>query len=170
METEDSYDKVFKNIILKTTLNLKASELSNNINKTLERLLKLKVEGVCIKDGYIRPGSVTLLTRSMGYMNNASFNGNTEFVIQYKADVCNPAIGYEFQCTVSDINNSAINAYIYDVDKTPLNIFLARQHHKENPDYFKLVKDDEIIVKIIGKRFEFLDKNILVFATLHKKL
>mgnify|MGYP007000347125 len=49
----------------------------------------------------------------------------------------------------------------------PLIIFIARDHHYKNPELFSSIKEsDEIIVKIIGQRFELNDPAISVIAEL----
>ena len=48
---------------------------------------------------------------------------------------------------------------------TPLVVFLARDHHYKNTEYFSSVKEnDEINVKIIGQRFELNDVAISVIG------
>ena len=51
--------------------------------------LKYKVEGKCQKVGYIIPNSIKIQTRSLGMINNASFDGMTTYKVIYTCDVCN---------------------------------------------------------------------------------
>ena len=171
IENDEEYsDNVYHKMILQSTVKINPINLDENIDKNLEMILKNKVEGICIKEGFIKPNSVTILSRSTGKMNLSIFNGDVNYILNYQALVCNPTIGDEIICTVQDINKSIVNAYIDEPERSPLNIFLARQHHIDNESYFKLKKNDSIKIKIIGKKYEYLDSNILVFGNLIKKV
>jgi DNA-directed RNA polymerase subunit E'/Rpb7 len=155
---------IYRPIILTTTLFIKPNLLNHNIDEILLQQLRLKVEGICIKSGYIKPGSVHILSRTAGKMNIGMFDGNASFIVKYEAQVCNPAIGEIIECQVSDINKAAISAFIEDASTTPLNIFMARQHHIGNTEFFALKTGDIIKIKILGKTYNYRDTNILVFG------
>ena len=167
---KDYSDNVYHKMILQSTIKIEPSNMNGNINENLEMTLKNKVEGICIKEGYVKPNSINIISRTTGKMTLAIFDGNISYTLNYQALVCNPSEGDEIICTIQDINKSTINAYIEDPARSPLNIFLARQHHIDNQEYLKLKKNDKIKIKIIGKKFEYLDSNILVFGNLIKKI
>jgi DNA-directed RNA polymerase subunit E'/Rpb7 len=157
-------NSIYTKQILSTTLFLKPKDLSKNINKVLQQILSKKVEGVCLKEGYVRPGSTKILSRTEGRMNLAIFDGNTNYIIKYEAEVCNPQRGQIITCEVIDNNKSSVNAFVEDIDSSPLNIFLARQHHIGNSEFASLQKGDQIKIKVIEKGFEYLHKYILVIG------
>lgn len=155
---------IYNKIILTTTIYLKPGDLNHNLDDILHQRLCSKVEGICIKQGYIRIGSARILSRSSGKMNIGMFNGNISFIIKYEVDICNPTIGDIIECSVSDSNKVAVNAYVENAETSPLNIFLARQHHVGNVKFFSLKEGDVIKIKIMGKSYSFRDTNILVFG------
>jgi len=167
---EEYADDIYHKLVLKSTIKVDPVNINDNINENLLSILKTKVEGICIKEGYIKPNSVNIISRTTGKMTLSIFDGDVNYIVSYEALICNPNIGDEIICTIQDVNKSTINAYLEDPESSPLNIFLARQHHIDNPEYFKLNKNDKIKIKIIGKKYEYLDSNILVFGNLIKKL
>lgn len=170
LEKEEELDNVYHKIVLKTNIKVNPVNINDNINDNLLSILKNKVEGICIKEGYIKPNSVNIISRSIGKITLSIFDGDVNYTINYEAQVCNPNIDDEIICYVQDVNKSTINCYLEDPETSPLNIFLARQHHIDNSDYFKLNKNDKIKIKITGKKYEYLDNNILVFGNLIKKI
>ena len=155
---------IFRPIIQTTTIFIKPQLINHNIDEVLLQQLKLKVEGICIKVGYIKPDSVNILSRTSGKMSIGVFDGTVSFIIKYEALVCNPAIGDVIECQVSDINKAAICAFVESEATSPLNIFMARQHHVGNTEFIGLKKGDLVKLKILGKTYNYRDTNILVFG------
>lgn len=155
--------------VLDTCITIKPRDLNYDINTILHNNLKSKVEGCCIKEGYIKPNSTKIISRSNGQMNIANFNGNITYTIKYTADVCNPKIDNIIECIVSDNNKSAVNAYYDNEDTSPLNIFLPKQHHIGNTEFIKLNKNDLIKIKVTGTKYEYLDQEILVLGQFIEK-
>jgi len=161
---DEAFSPIYKKIILTTTIFLKPGDLNHNLDDILHKRLCHKVEGICIKQGYIRPGSLRIISRSTGKMNIGMFNGNISFIVKYETDICNPVVSDIIECNVLDSNKVAVNAYVENADASPLNIILARQHHIGNVKFFSLKTGDIIKIKIIGKSYSFRDTNILVFG------
>jgi DNA-directed RNA polymerase subunit E'/Rpb7 len=155
---------IYRPLVQTTTIFVKPHLLNYEIDTVLLEQLKLKLEGICIKPGYIKPDSIRILSRTAGKMNIGVFDGTASFVIKYEALICNPAIGDIIECQVSDTNKAAINAFVEDETTSPLNIFMARQHHVGNTEFFALKKGDIIKIKIVGKTYNYRDTNILVFG------
>ena len=161
---------IFDFQILNACINIQPKDLNSDIDDILEKKLKSKVEGICIKEGYIKPNSVSIVSRSNGVMNISNFAGLITFNIKYKAEVCNPKNDAIIHCYVSDNNKSAVNAYFDDEKNSPLNIFLAKQHHIGDSEFVKLQKNDSIEIKVIGSKYEYLDQEILVLGQFIKKI
>ena len=71
-------------------------------------------------------------------------------------------------CAVKNITNAGILARIDDTEYSPLNIFIARDHHYNIPYFSELKEGDIIMVRVMGQRFELNDKFIGVIAKLVK--
>jgi sugar/nucleoside kinase (ribokinase family) len=72
-------------------------------------------------------------------------------------------------CAVKNITNAGILAHTDEGEYSPLNIFIARDHHY-NVAYFSELKEGDIImVRVIGQRFELNDPFVSVIGELELK-
>ena len=162
--------QIYNKRILNTTIYIKPYDLNKKIDDVLNLRLQEKVEGICLKEGYIKPNTSNILSRTVGIINNGNFNGNIHYDIKYEAELCCPNNDDIIECKVLDNNKSAVNAYIEDEKTSPLIIILARQHHQGNKTFVELEKDDNINIKVIAIKYEYLDKQILVLGEFLEKL
>ena len=88
------------------TVSITPNEINNNIDENLKKRIKGMVEGKCIREGYVRPGSVDILRKSRGTMMMNQFNGNIKYNVQYSCDICDPKEGMEIKCRILNINKN----------------------------------------------------------------
>jgi DNA-directed RNA polymerase subunit E'/Rpb7 len=163
-ETAGLNHDIYSNLVLEDCVSLKPADLNSKIDEIILKRLKEKVEGRCIKPGFLMPNSIKIISRSLGKISNSNFNGNTEYKVNYSADVCSPSIGQIVQCTVSNIDKVHVICYIEHGSTSPVEIYLYKSHHNGNVD-FSLLKDGDIInVKIAGNRYKFRDTQIIAIA------
>ena len=67
-----------------------------------------------------------------------------------------------------NITKAGIRAEVEDDDNS-LIIFVARDHNYLNKSFSNVKENQEIIVRVIGQRFELNDKNISVIAEFSRK-
>jgi len=158
-----------KNILLEEYIYLKAIDLNNKIDDIILLKLKKKVEGKCIKVGYIMPNSIKIQLRSLGLINNANFDGITTYKVKYTADVCNPVVGQIVQCEVYNVGKSVI-CYLDTPERSPLEVYLFKHHHIGNTDFANLSKGDIINVKIGGSKWEYRDRQIVAIGQFISKI
>jgi DNA-directed RNA polymerase subunit E'/Rpb7 len=163
-------DTLYRNLLLEEYIYLKPMDLNNKIDEIILQKLRKKVEGKCIKVGFIIQNSLKILTRSLGIINNANFDGITMYKIKYTADVCNPAIGQFVQCQVSNIDKSQIICYIDTPEKSPLEIYLFKHHHVGNNEFATLKIGDLINVRVGGTKWEYRDTRIITIAQYVNKI
>ena len=60
--------------------------VGKNINDIIKNKLILKIEGKCMKDGFIEPGSTAIITISSGTLVNC----NVKYIVAYQSMVCFP--------------------------------------------------------------------------------
>lgn len=161
---------IYHNVVLDEFIYLKPIHLNNKIDDIIERKLKEKVEGYCIKPGFVMQGSIKILSRSLGLMNNANFNGITTYKVRYSAEVCNPAVGQIIECIVGGIDKSQIICYIDTPNKSPVEIYLFKHHHVGNIDFSLLKEGDIVNVKIAGSKYKYRDLQIIAIAEFLNKL
>ena len=127
-------------------IHLIGSNLINIINMKLTKLF----EGKCSKEGYIKNGSIQILTYSSGVLEDNFIL----FDVSFECLICRPVEGMRILCKIDNITKAGIRASYHNQIESPVTIFLARDHYANNPLFLKLEEGDLINVKVIGTRFE----------------
>ena len=154
---------VYVRNMISMKVHLKMSEVGDSTKLNLERKIVQRTEGKCIPEGFVRPDSVKIITYSSGVIKINLI----EFQVVFECLICNPVEGQVVECVTKTITKAGIHAeVITDRNFVPMKIFIARDHNYSN-EYFGNVKEnDTISVRIIGKRFELNDPNIVAIASL----
>jgi len=166
----EPHQELYRNVLLEDYIYLKPADLNNKIDDIIMQKLRRKVEGKCIKVGYVVPNSIKILTRSLGIINNTNFDGITMYKIKYSVDICNPAIGQIIQCTIFNIDKSQVICYVNTPETSPLEVFLFKHHHTGNTEFAGLKIGDLVSVRIGGSKWEYHDKQIITIAQFVGKL
>ena len=157
--------EVYSSALLTKNIVLSMNVVGRELKSKLEKQIKSTIEGKCISEGYIKPGSIKVLTYSSGKITEGT---QIHFTVVFECEVCLPVEGMLMEATAKNITKAGIRAEIVkdDLTESPVVIFIARDHHY-NMDYFTTIKEnDKIKVRIIGQRFELNDKYISVIAEL----
>ena len=150
---------VYMNSLLSRKLQVSFNRLGKNIKEILEKLIKKEIEGKCTIEGFIKSNSTKLLTYSSGVI----FENKVEFDVVFECLVCCPVEGMLIKCNVKNKTQAGIRALI-DEDKSPVVVYLSRDHHYNNK-YFNTVKEnDEITIRVIGQRYELNDEQVSVIG------
>ena len=163
-------NELYKKQILTKRIFVTADKLGEDIDKTIKAKLDNEINGICVKEGYIKPNTSKVLLRSEGVITTDNFKSVIYYTIKFEAMICNPSVGEILECFVSDVNKTTIKCYIENKDESPLNIFLSKQYHIGNEEYSKIKEGDNIKVQVTGKKCEYLNKEILVIANFLEKL
>ena len=139
-------------------------KITNDIQRVLLNRVIKNYEDKCILEGYIKKNSCKILQHSSGIIEG----NNVKFNIMFECEICYPVEGMYIDCVVKNVTKAGIRAEI-DEEKSPLVIFLARDHHYNNTTFSKLTEGDIINVKVIGQRFELNDDNISVIAEMEER-
>lgn len=152
---------IYSSILLTRKIRVPFRIIGRNIKDTLEHILSKIVEGKCMAEGFIRPGSVKVLTYSNGYL----YGKYALFDVVYECQSCSLVEGMVFSCVVKNISLAGIRAVLNE-PKTPIIAFIARDHHYDRPEFTRLQEEETIKVRVIGQRFEIGDEAISVVAEL----
>ena len=157
-------NQIYTKITDSYKINIPFNKLSKDIFELLESILKNKIEKKCDKNGYIKDGSLKLLSYTTGELNG----GNISFTLIYQCYVANPVESMIIECKVSSITKVGIRAILNksENDNSPFIVFIARDHHYNNKEFSKLKENDVISVRVLGKRYELYDENISVIGEL----
>jgi DNA-directed RNA polymerase subunit E'/Rpb7 len=158
--------ELYSEVLDNTKILLGFKEVNKNIKTIIEKKVKSKFEKKCNINGYVKNNSIKVINYSSGALKG----GNIEFTIVFQYKVCYPVEGNIINCRVKNVTKAGIRAEIVEKNEpTPLVIFIARDHNNNNDDFITIKEDENIDVKIIGKRFELNDTYISVIGELAPK-
>ena len=140
------------------------SNVGKNLRSTLENILRHKFEGKCGPEGFIKPNSIKIVTHSTGLLEA----GSVSFVVGFECLVCNPVEGMHIKCVAKNITKAGIRAEIDEL-VSPAVIFIARDHHFESKAFNDIKEEDQIMIRVIGQRFELNDKYISIIGQFLEK-
>ena len=159
--TSAAADNIYSRVLINKKVVLKIVNIGTNIKQVLEKAIAIQIEGKCIIEGYVKPGSIAVITFSSGVISAADI----VFEVVFECLVCSPVEGMILRCIAKNITKAGIRAETNE-EPSPVVIFIARDHHYKS-DYFSTVKEnDSIQVKVIGQRYELNDKYVSVIAEL----
>ena len=135
--------------------------INANLMQHLNELVNKNYSGKCIVEGYVKNKSCEILTYSSGEIDGEMVNMNVVF----NCLICNPVEGMLIDCVVKNITKAGIRAEINEA-KTPMVLFVSRDHNINVNLFNKINIEDKIKVRVIGTRFELNDEYISVIGEL----
>jgi len=155
-KTVYSHCQITKDVILP----MKA--IGRNLQDLLEKTITKMVGGKCIVEGYVKPGSIKVITFSSGIVKGE----NILFDVVFNCEVCYPVAGMNLNCIAKNITKAGIRAESSDEQPSPFVLFIARDHYYAN-EYFNSMEDNEkFVARVIAQRFELNDKYVSIIAEL----
>jgi DNA-directed RNA polymerase subunit E'/Rpb7 len=162
-EKSNRVSEIYCKSLLSRKVYLSYNDIDKNIVTTLENKLKQQYEGKCCNEGYIKIGSIQVISYSTGELSSDKIIYNVVFDCLLTIPVESMIIS----CNVKSITKVGIRAEIKTDDNiSPYIIFIARDHHYTNKLFSKVKENDVIKVKVLGQRYELNDKFISVIAQL----
>jgi DNA-directed RNA polymerase subunit E'/Rpb7 len=153
---------IFAPAMMTQRVYLPMQAIGSTTKQILENKLAKDMEGKCVVEGYVKPGSVVVESYSSGLLCDEG----VVFDVIMRCLVCCPVEGMHIDCVAKNITESAgIKAETED-DPSPIIIYIARDHNFNNKNFSKVNVGDKIKVRVIGQRFELNDKYISVIAEL----
>ena len=140
-----------------------------DIESLLLEKLAARLEGKCSQHGYVVPGSLTLLSRSMGYVENGRFTGDIVYHVQAEGDVIYPPDGTVLEGRVEKMNTMGMFV-VYEVKdkKNPesssypaIKIILPRDLQLGKDEFNSVEPGDQVQLEIKKSRFQVNDDFIL---------
>ena len=164
MQTKRDENKIY-GVYTASLLNRKVSmsihEIGKNMKNNLEKKLALQIEGKCIKEGFVRPGSVKIITYSSGIVNSDYI----DFQVTLEAMICFPVEGMLIECVVKTVTKAGIHAEVVtNSEVVPVTVFVARDHHYNQAHFNDIKENATLVTRVIGVRFELNDPTICVIA------
>ena len=127
------------------------------IDLLLKEKISQKLEGKCSLHGWVKPKTVNILSRSMGYVESGRFTGDIVYHIQSQATVINPPSGVIVTGQV--IRKNKMGMYV-DYQNA-IRIILPRDLHIGNEEYEAVTVGQFVECEIKKSRFQVNDEFIL---------
>jgi len=126
--------------------------------------LRTKIEGRCSKHGYVVPGTLEVLSRSMGHVETGRFTGDVVYQVQSQGGVINPSDGTILQGEIIKKNKMGL----YVEYKDAIRVLLPRDLHIANEEFENLQIGLTIELEIKKSRFQVNDPYILCVGIYRK--
>jgi hypothetical protein len=118
------------------------------------------LSGKCIVEGYVKPGSVKIITYSSGLIRGE----NVIFDVIVKCEVCFPVANMLLKCVAKNITKAGIRAESAEEQPSPFVLFVARDHHYSNDLFNSVEENEKFTARVIAQRFELNDKYVSIIA------
>lgn len=167
---------MYQTIFVDKRIELTPKELSDartaeQVRDILVTKLKEQEEGKCNAEGYIRPGSIELLRRSMGVAENGKFTGNWIFDCKIRCEILKP-VAYDprdpdnsasvLTFKVLDLNKAGVMASLEEA----IRVLMPRDTHSGIPEFDALKIGDSVQVRMLRHRFQTNDSFIAAVGEL----
>ena len=158
---------MYRTIYLDDRMAVSPSELNQlktaeEFQELLRTKLRERMEGKCNSNGYVRPGSIEILDRTIGECENGRFTGNLLYDCKIKCDVLYPTA------------DSVVDAYVIKVTKMgawavyqeAMRILIPRDLHLGSTEFDTIKEGETVKVSIQRSRFQTNDPYIMAVGKL----
>jgi DNA-directed RNA polymerase subunit E'/Rpb7 len=151
-------------------INLTPREFNEIKSQTVQELLTKKavqmMEEKCSEHGFVLPGTIKMLSHSMGHFEAARFTGDAIYYVKLEGRVIYPADG--IRVTGEVIRKNKMGLYINH--RNAIRIQVPRDLHLGNQEYDGVQIGDQVEVELKRSKFAIQDTYILasgMFLRLH---
>ena len=161
MELNEQY---LTRTLLSRRIFLPMKRVNNYLDKVLYQNVVNDIEGKCIKEGFVQPGSVEIKQYSSG-MCKADL---VVFDVTVSCLVFLPVKGMRLPCRVSNKTIAGLSAYLELANSRPAIIFVPKEHHlATNMAAYDRVKINDVIeIDCVAERFQLHDTQIHIIGVL----
>jgi DNA-directed RNA polymerase subunit E'/Rpb7 len=157
---EAPLDSIYAKSLITQSITIPIANVGKGVQSIIEKAISLSIEGRCIVEGFVKPGSVKIVTHSCGVVKG----NNIVFEVVFECETCYPVEGMNLKCVAKNITKAGIRAESLTDVPSPVVVFITRDHHYDNPAFSDIAEGDTIKVKVIGQRFELNDKYVSIIA------
>ena len=154
---------IYTDALLYTKINLESHELDSNLESRLQTKLNDLFGGICIEEGYVRKGKISLKTyaEAMIHANKISFN------VSYTCQLCVLSKGMEIDCVVhTRTPMSGVYAHVMDNGNQVLRIILPNDYHSRDSRFADLKVSDKITIIVTAYKYELGQTFVTVIGKL----
>ena len=132
-----------------------------SVEALVQDKLQARLEGRCSRHGFVLPGSIKVLSRSMGSMEKGRFTGSFIFHVQAEGNVLNPPDGVVIEGEV--IRKNKMGMYVSYQDA--IRVIIPRDLHIGDEAFEAVEIGEKVEIEIKKSRFQVNDPYILSVGT-----
>lgn len=129
----------------------------DSVEDLLKDKLVSRLEGRCSRHGFVLPGTVSILSRSMGTIEKGRFTGSILFHVQAEGTVLNPPDGTIIEGEV--IRKNKMGMYVSYQDA--IRVIIPRDLHIGDEAFEAVQIGEKVKVEVKKSRFQVNDPYIL---------
>ena len=164
-----SHSSLYHSTCLRRKLCIPFSDIPNfsRMDDYLRQMVSNDMDGRCIAEGFIKPGSCVLRSHSIGALSA----GNIRFDLDVECMLCGPKDGAVINCIAKTVTQAGIRAHAC-TNPSPVVIYISREMHdavRHGPvpmPMDSIKPGDTMQIRVVGKRFELNDKHVSVIGEL----
>ena len=153
---------LFKPVFIDQRVALKPTEFqeaSSDIDAYLVGKIRKDLEGQCCSHGYVRPGSVQILARSMGQAEQGRFTGDFLYYCKVRLMCLLPHADQIIEARILKMNKLGGYALVVDEGRLreAMRILLPRDLHLGNAEFDALEVGQGVRIRLLRSRFQAKD-------------
>jgi len=138
-----------------------------DLDKFLTKKLRKEFEGKCSQHGWIRPGSTSIVARSMGQAEHGRFTADFIFYCKVRALCLSPYTNQIVEGQILKANK--MGAYVLVISdgrvQDAMRILVPRDLHLGNAEFEQLSAGENVRVRVLRSRFQAGDEFIQAVGT-----
>jgi DNA-directed RNA polymerase subunit E'/Rpb7 len=154
---------IYSRCVITKKITLPVIAIHKDVGESIANSISFNFEGKCINEGYVKPGSSKIITYSSGIIERGIY---ISFEVVFECLVCFQVEGALLSCVAKNITKAGIRAESSTETPSPIVVFIARDHFHMNSNFSNVQEGDNIVIKVIGQRFELNDKYISIIGEL----
>lgn len=162
---ETKITSIYSRCLITRNITLPITAIGKNIKETIEQNVSIHFEGKCIVEGYVKVGSIKVITFSSGIIARGT---HVLFQVVFECDICFPVEGMLISCIAQNVTKAGIKASSAEENPSPIIVFIARDHNFNNSMFSEIKVGEKFNVRVIGQRFELNDKYVSIIGELVK--
>ena len=172
MTPSSANDSLYNNVVINYKVCIPFSAITNFncIEDHLKQVVSNEIDGRCIAEGFVKPGSCNLRSYSIGTFAA----GNIRFDLEIECMLCCPKEGTIMNCIAKTVTQAGIRAHAC-TNPSPVVIYISREMHDAATVKSRMIANhagsmdsikpgDMIQVRVVGRRFELNDKHVSIIG------
>jgi DNA-directed RNA polymerase subunit E'/Rpb7 len=151
---------IYTRALITRTISVPITAIGKNIQDTIDKTISSQFEGKCIVEGFVKRGSIRIVTFSSGLVRAT----HIVFEVVFECQICSPVEGMILQCVAKNVTKAGIRAESSEETPSPIMVFVTRDHNYSSSYFTSIKEGDNFQVRVVGQRFELNDPYVSVIG------